>query len=227
MNFTHCTCALAIVLVLAGCGSGESYSPKKTENITPVKLAAGEEKSMLPIKEGAQWVYTSEANGKKDEITLRATNVRSDGDGTAATFDTTNAEGTKLALDMKVDSTGVYQLTTMTGKPYTPAQPLILFPLDKATKEFTLTGPYPIDGEGTMKVSVKYLGTQEVDTDMERMSAFAVESLTTWTSADGPCSSHAVTWWVPGIGFVRQRQEITTPKGNAVVLMKLKSYSAN
>lgn len=225
MKLTTSALSLAIALALFGCGSDGGYSPKKTETVAPVKVAAGQESTLMPLEDGNQWVYTSESNGKKDELTLRAVNIRSVEGGKRATLEATNATGQKMALDMRVDSTGVYQETTMSGKAYTPAQPLILFPFEGENKEFTINGPYPVDGEGTMKVTVKYLGPQEVDTDMKRMSAIAVESLTTWTTPDGPASSHAITWWVAGIGFVRQRQEITLPKGSAVVLMKLKSYS--
>ena len=224
-TFIYCTIALALAFALAGCGQSGTYEPKKITKIEPVKLASGEEAKLFPLKVGNQWVYSGDTNGIKDELTIKVSKIVDGADGQIATLSTTNEKGETRDLDVQVNSRGIFQLTAMTGKAYTPPQPMVIFPLDSEKTEVNFSGPYPAMGEGPMKQVVKYLGPQEVDTDMGRMSAFAVESFTTWTTDKGAASAHAMAWWVPGIGFVRQRQELVLPGASAVIVMRLKSYT--
>lgn len=221
-------CFLTLPILLAGCGQKGQYKPtSKKEEVKPASLATGQERSLLPLKKGDQWVYTVAAGGKKQDMTLRVQDVVSDSASTRATLVATNDQGSGLPSIWVVDGTGIYQASERPERQFIPPQLLISFPLKPyETKKMSGTGPYPIGGDsGPYDLTVKYVGTQEVDTDMGRMSAFAVESVMSWSTLDGKCTSYAITWWVPNVGFVRQRQEISTPKVNLVVLMKLKSYS--
>jgi hypothetical protein len=124
-----------------------------------------------------------------------------------------------------MDPTGIYQVSDGPDRKFDPPQLIFPFPATRyEMREMKSTGPLP-SGAGEFSLAVKYIGPQEVDTDMGRMSALAVESVTSWTTPEGPARSIAVTWWVPGIGFVRQRQEIITQAGSGVIVMKIKSHS--
>ena len=217
---------IAPLFLVAGCGKGGGYTPKEVVKVEPVKVTAGQEQELYPMAVGNQWVFTSESGGRKEEVTIKVADVQETGGAKVARLETSFGTGDVRNVQMRMDGTGVYQMTSPSGAAYTPSQPLIMFPLEKGTKEFEFTGPYPVEGEGPMKIAVKYVGVQEIDTDMGRLSAVAVESLTTWNTADGPGRSYAMTWWTPGIGFVRQRQEITIGNSSAIVLMKLKAYTA-
>jgi hypothetical protein len=37
--------------------------------------------------------------------------------------------------------------------------------------------------------------------------------------------SKGITWWAPGIGFVRQVQTVGTEQNQLTIIMKLKSHS--
>jgi hypothetical protein len=216
---------IPLAIALAGCGQGGSYTPKPVDKIEPASVAAGEEAKLYPLKVGNQWVYSSESGGRTEEVTIKVASVRQEGDATYGTLTTTLSGGDSRSVEIKVDSKGIFQVTSPSGAVYTPPQLLVQFPLDSPMATLDFTGPYPFNGEGAQQMAVKYIGVQEVDTDMGRMSTLAVESITTWTTEAGPARSYTITWWAPGIGFVRQRQEIALPESSAVILMKLKSYS--
>jgi hypothetical protein len=216
---------LPLALLLVACGSGDKYQPKKQPDIKPVVLEPGNEATLMPFKVGNQWVYVAEIGAQKQEITFRVTDVRTEGDATIATLSTSSTGTQPRDSEWRIDPTGIYQVSDGPDRRFDPPQ--LIFPIPATLyelREMKSTGPTP-GGEGAFDLAVKYLGPQEVDTEMGRMSALAVESVTSWTTPDGPARSIAVTWWVPGVGFVRQRQEIITQAGSGVIVMKLKSHS--
>jgi hypothetical protein len=217
---------IAVAALLLGCGKESSYSPKPATKVKDASVKPGEEASLFPMEVGNQWVYSVETAQGSFELTLKVTDVSREGDATIATLTSTN--GTQQTQSKwRIDGTGIYQLSDGPDRVFEPPQLLVAFPLEEGKEtSVTLRGPYPLGGQiGQMQTRSKYLGVQQIDTDMERLSALAVESLTTWTTEDGNAASRGMTWWAPGIGFVRQRQEVGIGQGRAVILMKLKSYS--
>jgi hypothetical protein len=216
---------MPLALLLVACGSGDKYQPKKQATIKPVAFEAGQEATLMPFKVGNQWVYTAEVGAQKQEVTFRVTDVRTEGDATIATMATSSPGTPTRESQWRMDSTGIYQVSDGSDRKFEPPQLIFPFPAKLyELREMKSDGPVP-GGAGPFDLSVRFIGTQEVDTDMGRMSALAVESVTSWTTPDGPARSIAVTWWVPEIGFVRQRQEIITQAGSGVIVMKLKSHS--
>lgn len=222
--------ALAAVCLAAGCGKGEGYEPKPTHVVTPVQAKAGEERSFVPLEVGNQWVYAVESGNETSEVTLEVVSVEREGRRTTAVIMIEEGQDAPRTSTWLVDSTGVYQVTARDNLAFDPPQLLIPFPMETGREfKFEGTGPFPLVGEGPYKTVGKVLGPQEIDTAMGdpavRMSAIAVQSITTWETDEGTYVSRATTWWAPGIGFVRQLQEFSTPAGTGKVLMKLKSYS--
>jgi hypothetical protein len=214
-------------VVLAGCGSSDGYTAKPAKKVADVSFKSGDEASLMPLTVGNQWVYTIESSQGTAEMTLKVTEVTKEGDATLATMTATMSGSPATLTGWRVDSTGIYQVTDGPTRKFEPPQLLVAFPLE-LNKEHkrTVTGPHPFGNTtGSMETTVKYVGPQHVDIDGDRIAAMAVESVTTWQSASGPASSRGMTWWTPGVGFVRQRQEVGVGQGRAVVVMKLKSHS--
>ncbi len=218
---------IVVPVALAGCGSSDGYTAKPAKKVADVSFKPGDEASLMPLKVGNQWVYTIESAQGSSELTLKVSEVKVEGDATNATMIATMSGSPSSPTAWRVDKTGIYQVSDGPNRTFDPPQLLVAFPLE-LNKEHkrTTKGPHPF-GEtvGSMETMVKYVGPQDVDVDGDRIAAMAVESVTTWQSATGPAASRGMTWWTPGVGFVRQRQEVGVGQGRAVVVMKLKSHS--
>ena len=214
-------CAFLCTL-LVGCGAGSGYSPKKSVPVEVAAVKPGLEDSLLPLKVGNQWVYTVTAGNTSREMTLKVTEVAKRGGATFAKLATSTLGGRSAVSEWKLDASGIYQVSTNGKDKFSPPQLLVPFPLRSSSEvKVDTTGPLPTGRVARQIGSLRVLGTQETDTDIGRFSGFAVLSELTWEDS----SSSSVSWWTPGIGFVRQRQEIRGSKGATVILMKLKSYS--
>lgn len=225
------TLLFLIPLALAlGCGKDDKYQPKKTQEVPVAKFAAGEEAKLVPLAVGNQWVYTMIRGGSKSELTLKVESIQQTPDGKEVTIDVTSNDPNLTVgaqkMVWRVTETGIYQVTTGTDTVYDPPQLLLPFPPGgKADFEHEGTGGRPLGGPGEYKSSTKVLGAQPIDTDNGRMSGFAIHSITSWESEEGPAVASTMTWWSPGIGFVRQIQEVRTSERTIKVLLKLKSHS--
>lgn len=225
------TLLFLIPLALAlGCGKDDEYQPKKTQEVPVAKFAAGEEAKLVPLAVGNQWVYTMIRSGERSELTLKVESIQQTPDGKEATIGVYPSDSNTVVptqtMVWRVTDTGVYQITTGTETVYDPPQLLIPFPPDeKADFEHEGTGGRPVGGPGEYQSTIKVLGAQPIDTDNGRMSGFAIHSITSWESEVGPAVASTMTWWSPGIGFVRQIQEVRTSEQTIKVLLKLKSHS--
>jgi hypothetical protein len=217
---------VAIPVALSGCGSSGGYSAKPAKKIADVAVKPGDEANLMPFKVGNQWVYTIETSQGTSDITLKVTDVQNVDGATVATLSTQIGGASASETRWRQDSTGLYQVSNG-SQVFDPPQLLIPFPLTEGKEiKVKTTGPLPAGtGTGEMEITLKYIGTQHVDTVGDRMGAVAVESLTTWNTPDGPAASRGMTWWVPNVGFVRQRQDIGVGQSRGAVLMKLKSHS--
>ncbi len=218
---------VVIPVALSGCGSSGGYTPKPAKKVADVALKPGDEASLIPLKVGNQWVYEIESSEGTSELTLKVSDVKQEGDVTLATMTATVSGSPATMTSWRVDKTGIYQVSDGPTRVFDPPQLLVPFPLElNSLRKTKLTGPFPFGGTtGPMDSSVKYIGPQHVDIAGARIAAVAVESVTTWQSENGPAASRGMTWWTPGVGFVRQRQEVGVGQSRAVVIMKLKSHS--
>ena len=218
---------IAVPLALLGCGQGGGYSPQTAKKVADAAVKPGDEASLLPLKVGNQWVYTVETGQRTGELTLKVVDVRTEGGATIATISSTLDNGSPSTSQFRVDSKGIYQLSDGSGRNYSRPMTLIAFPLEKGKdlKE-SVDGPRPFGGtSGPMESTIRYVGPQHADIVKDRIGALAVESVTTWQTDEGQAVSQGITWWTPGIGFVRQRQQFGVGQGGLTVLMKLKSHS--
>lgn len=230
------TGALA-ALILAGCGSGGgggSYEAKSVKQIEPAKLAPGQEASIFPWKVGNQWTYTldgfqqsaqGQASQPTIEVTYRVVSVDPVPGGEKATLEVTR-DG--AVMDRQVwtrNDKGLFQVSVgQTATPFDPMQPALLFPLDTGkTFKWTGKGVVPNGTVGTSKSESKVTGPQEVDTEMGRLSAIAVETQSEWTSGNLKGLTNSVSWWKPGTGIVRFKQTAIANQIAVTQLLKLKS----
>lgn len=234
-----CLVLVASAVALAGCGNrgASNYTPKPAPKVEKVEVKPGEEMSLLPLAEGAQWVYSSEVRLSQKgqtrstslEITFRCGPVKDLGDGgKEAVMDIVGADNqVSEKQTWRVDKTGVYQLAGGDkNQPFTPPIPNLVFPI-KLGDNIKWKGDGPFPG-GVVKGAVGVvspIGYEELDTDMGRMSGLAVETRMQWKSGTVVGQSYAKTWWRPNYGFIRFRQEVEIGDTQALQIFRLKSYT--
>lgn len=212
--------ALLPLLVL-GCGKNDP-APADFANANDAKKPTIGGKELFPLAVGNQWVYSVTVNGKADEMTLKVLKVATKGTETIASVSSVMSSGKPHIGTWKVTKNGIYQVSVNEKDRFTPPQLAVPFPLDDtAAKKFKANGPVPTGGKSEQSVVIRNVGIQEIDTESGRMSAYAVESVTSWKGA----ALTSTSWWAPQVGFVRQRQVISSEKGSIEILMRLKSYS--
>lgn len=225
--------------VLSGCNQGggktDGYKAKEPEELKTVEFkegTPGAEDVLFPFAVGNQWDYEVEIDQrKKDEpartktsssLTLRCTNVTKIGTMTKATIEAVMDDQISERQMWLRTKSGLFQLSVgMPSVPYNPYQPAFRIPL-KAGGEFEWAGqgflPDGSVGEGISRSKVNKM--TYVDTMMGRVQAYGVDTLLRWR--DGQAAS--TTWYAPGIGIVRYRQEVVAKNGSAIQIMRLKSY---
>lgn len=226
---------LAAVLIGCGSGAGGGYTPKPVPKVAEFKLNPGDEKTLFPLVKDNQWVYASNIivqQGQQQatnnvELTFVVKNVVDVGNGKKATIEISSEGKVTERQAWLVNDKGIYQVTA--GKDSTvfdPIQPAVAFP-PEAGREFKWEGKGLIPGGsyGVSRSVGKVLGPQEVDTDLGRMSALAVENTQTWTLNGKRGEARSTVWWAPKIGIVRFVQEIATDQIQARQTLKLKSKS--
>lgn len=238
MNRTHIFAALAAALglVAAGCGNkAEGYKPVPLQKVELVSIQPGQEMSLFPLAEGNQWVYTVEAavqgprgsGGDRGEVTLRVKTVRNVGDGKQASIDIVRNEEVQERTEWLVNSKGIYQLSSgRAGIKFDPPQLQFAFPYEKGKVfKWLGNGALPNGGQGKVDIVSRTIGPEECDTDMGRFSTIAVQSNYRWRDAKGmDFRMVGNSWWRPGVGLIRIRQEMVSPDGTtAVQLLRLKS----
>ncbi len=222
---------LLLVIGCSGGGSGSGYVPTPTPAIEPAAVAAGQEQSLFPFKEGNSWTYTI-------KTVIRAGTTVNQGTQ-EATFKVAKTEvkdgNTRATLEMSINgkvmdrqiwlsnSKGIYQIsigTTPTRTFSTPI-PSISFPVT-AGRKFSWSGS---DGKSQMAYSNVIVGPQEVDTEEKRLSAIAVD--TKGTSINGKVTEKTdrTIWFAPGVGMVRVRESTVSSKGASELQLSLKSHT--
>jgi hypothetical protein len=232
---------------MVGCNrTASSYVPKKSEQLTETKVQPGQEASLFPFKVGNQWTYTVEINiqngnqrqTRSAEVTWRIAKVASNGGATTATIDVVQDGNVRDRQLWRSDSKGLYQLSIgVQPKAFSSPKPVLLFPLEEGRKfSWTGTGPNSAGGMDQAKETNEINGTQIVDTDLGPVTAYSVDSKSTFQVTVRPAPNQperkvpatmtATTWFSPNIGLVRAVQ--TTVVGNQAgqkITLRLKSRS--
>ena len=184
----------------------------------------------MPLDVGNQWVYTlrmQTVQGSKslgageDTVVYRVESLAPNGDAVMV------LEQGDHILDRqgwRSDASGLYQTSSGVNQfPYEPVQPIALLPLTTG-KKFGWTGK-GIMSDGTVGFGAstsEVLPPQNVDTKMGALSAIPVLSLSSFRTG----KTMSTSWFKPGVGLVRLRQETVGPKGRRdVMLLTLTNYA--
>ncbi|MCH7903622.1 MAG: hypothetical protein IH944_03540 [Armatimonadetes bacterium] len=218
---------LVFAAPLAGCGKKDGYESKRIAKVAVLTIEEANSLPIMPLAKGNQWVYSVTVGNQRIETELIVQDVRQDSGATLATIGVASTGSLSQTSDWKLDASGLYQLTAgAEGELFVPPQLLVKLPIIIGDEyEQDCNGRWPTGGSGDFQVKSRVVGVQEVDTGVGRLSAIAIESLTTWENEGIQYGATGMTWWVPGIGFVRQRQEIALPSGNFVATYRLQSHS--
>lgn len=243
----------ALALALGGCSKpkpgtaeAEAALPHKE---SPAQQRAGKDFSsdiklenvngmdLMPRTVGSKWTYSMElvrtAQGQppatgKAEFTYEITAIRQDGDKTRFQLATTQ-NGKRIDEQVwYVDKSGYYQLSLGTaGRPFTPPQPVVKFPL-RSSDSFTWQGTSPV-GKGNWnkgKLEGKVIGIQSVDTDLGSTRAVFVESASVIELPKGKKGLVVTdTFFRPKVGIVRYQQTTRTQEGSQQITLRLKDYT--
>lgn len=220
-----------------GCGiTKRGYVPQPVEKPEPVALAKGQERSLMPLSRDSVWTYKltteiyrdGELVGSGDQIvTYVVLKSEKSGDRTTATLELRSGDKVIDRQEMYQDATGLFQ-TTVGINPivkFSPPQPILLSPVDEH-KEFSYKGMglKPDGKAGAFSSKSSIHESQSVDTDQGAFSAIPIETTINY----GPESTkpgHNVTFFRPGLGIVRFRQETSSGRQLVVTTLRLKNYA--
>lgn len=220
------------LLLAAGCRkAAPGYIPVAPPPIEPVKAAeVRTPTALMPLDLGNHWTYTLQSQsfaGEKlqgsTELTVeyRVAEVSPNGDARVV------LEANGKPIDQqgwRSSPSGLYQVTSgLRSDPVVPIQPLALLPLT-AGRKYTWEGMGPVS-EGRVarsRTTSEILEPQNVDTQIGTLSAVPIVTQTEY--ADGRMEN--TTWFRPGVGLIRLRQETFGAKGHRdVLLLTLTNYA--
>ncbi len=223
---------------MSGCNRSTGYKITPPAVLSAESFKPGQESTLLPLTVGNEWVYevdiTVIPNGKnatrqvsQKELTFRCTRVTKVGNDTRAILEAVLEGQVNERQEWLMNSTGLYQVAVGSPrKPFTPAQPVWRIPME-LNSEFQWSGTgFVSDGVvRPCRTKSQVLGEQDVDTILGTVKAQTVQTQTIWREGNTDWQSSNTTWWGPGIGIVRYRQEAITKQGVAIQVMRLKAYS--
>lgn len=235
---TRLTSLALLGLVSAGCSGGSSsgYVPQPVPHVEKAEIKPGEETTLMPLKEGNSWTYAVEAQrmaggrsagNAQGELTYRVASTTVEGNATRATLELISGGKTIEKQEWLANDKGVFQIGVgeKTEK-FTTPQPVILTPLkDHPSFEWRGYGLCPDGKFGNIIVRSKILDLQEVDSEIKRFSALPVESVTEYEGDGRKGNAASTTWFAPGVGIVRFKQEVVTGDRASIMLLKLKRSS--
>lgn len=226
-------CLTFAAVILSGCGGPQAtgYKPESVSVLESKPYKPGDEDALFPFRVGNEWTYQVEAqeNHKGQpaptrstkRLTLRVTNVVRIGKTTKATVEAIIDGRVNERQVWVLNESGLFQ--TSVGQPpvpYTPMMPAFRTPLTKGAK-FSWSGNGFVTDGTISKATAEglVLGPEEVDTALGRVQSIGVQTSMAWSNG----RSVSVTWFSPGVGIVRWRQEIATPNASAIQVMRLVS----
>lgn len=221
-----------VLLSAAGCRNpAPGYVPSAPVVVEPVKMT--EVKSplaLMPLELGNQWSYTlafesfegSKPTGSSEvAVDYKVSTVRPDGSALLI------LQQDGKSVDQQVwrsTADGLYQVASgLKSSSYVPQQPLALLPLSPGQKfEWQGRGPDPSGEIGQAKMTSVVLPAQNVDTGLGPLSAVPIESVTKYAHT----VTRSTSWFRPGVGLVRLRQETTKKNGRReVITLALDNYA--
>jgi hypothetical protein len=236
MKGTYSLIVIAAVLAV-GCNSAPAgYKTKKTDPVKPAEKLQPGDPSFLPLREANSWTYTmrqalrrpdAETQTLESEITFRVAKVQQSGDRTSATIEVVRNGKVEDRQVWTATPKGLYQTAMgLNSVAFQPPQPMALAPLEPGARaKVTSRGMAPNGRVGTNQVELTVLATQVVDTGQGRMEAFPVNSLNRFTTPQGTGASEVTSFFHPGIGIVRYRQEVGFKQAAITSVLTIKSYS--
>ena len=222
-----------IAAIAVGCsgGSGDGYVPKPVPKIEPITIQAGQETALFPLAPGNSWTYVATTvarsgnrtqQGTKDAI-FKVTKVENVSGGKQANLE--------LSIDGKVvdrqvwlvNSKGIYQVSVSGQRPrkFSTPIPAVTFPVETG-KKFSWSGG---DGRAKMSYTNEVVGIGEVDTEIKRLSALAIDAKGTSVANNVSEKTERTIWFVPGVGIVRIRESTVGKDAASELLLSLKSYT--
>jgi hypothetical protein len=184
----------------------------------------------MPLTKGNSWTYEvmmqkSGPNGPGEPqalmLTYTITGVKSNGDRTVATFELSGGNKVLERHSWLETSDGMYQLSAGQNVAFKPAQLLMPFPATAGRKfSWAGRGPQPFGGVGPWSVEGQILSNEPADTAEGPMVAIPIST----TSKFGKASCDTTSWFRPGVGMIRFKQEILTGQQTEDILMVLHSH---
>lgn len=217
MKTTHLA-LICSLLPLAGCNQNQAsgYVPEEIKIVNAAQAAKANDLDYFPMARGNQWVYEVSTNvtvggspsrSDKQEMTFRCTNVYTQGDRTYGTLEAV-AKGMVNERQQWILEKGKGLFQVSVGDPpkaFTPPQPAMRFPMKEGTQfKWEGHGFVPDGTSRDAKMDSVVQKNQEVDTDAGRMMATPILSTISWATG----RAAQTTWWAPGVGIARYRQEV-------------------
>lgn len=218
-----------LLLTVAGCRSKPgTYTPTPPPKVEPLSGPVTKAEEVLPLTVGNTWTYELRAEqyqGQKKLGSMSQTVVYGvqSVNGNRALLDLTQGDQVVDRQGWENRPDGLYQLSTsLKNVPYQPAQIAAPLPLEKG-KRFTWvgTGLMPDGNMGSGRAVSEVLAPEPVDTAMGTLSAYPVSTVTTFNG--GQCDN--TTWFRPGIGLIRLRQDTTSKGKRTVITLILTNYA--
>lgn len=219
-------------LALVGCGKdagtavGTNSASPKVEKFPEGTTVA----DLFPTVVGSQ--STFEATGSDEDVSLKVTDVKDQGDAKVVTIEVLSNESVTDKVVWTVGPKGITQLSARSGQSYNPPQLAVAPDLkSQAEIKYTGTGPFPSveTGQpttGKLEGIMRNRGIETVDTEMGQIEALAVESVYGYTAGGKQYRAQITSWFAPKYGIVRlvqivQREDMQQPN---TTTLKLKSF---
>jgi hypothetical protein len=239
MKFLVGLTVASVLLCLTGCGSSEYKPVKQAIKVKEYKLDPNNYANLFPFTEGNRWTYALESSAQVQgqpntetvaEFEYRVKQViKESPTATRAILEVYRDTELREEQEWMVDATGLYQMSLgKDRRAFSPKQLVLKFPIKEGeTSSWEGSGPTPLAKPGTMKYQFKVDKIQPIDTDVqgEALSGLFVENAGTF-KADGQEGILAQnTWYVPGVGLARYKQVLKLKGVEAVLTLRLKSYT--
>lgn len=194
MKFFALAACLGLMLSLTGCNRSTGYTPKKTDQVPDLVLKPGDEKDIFPAVAGNQWIYEADittitsqglTSSVRKEVTLRITDVADSATGKAVTMEFLVGGEHVDSQVWELREDGIFQVSTTDKRlPFSPALPILQFPLTELKKfEWKGTGPLPAPAgaQGEMRTELQNMGIETCTTLNKDIKALRTEAHTFWS----------------------------------------------
>lgn len=230
---------IAGAVALTGCNQGGGgakageYKPVEVARLETAEFKPGGERDLFPFKVGNSWSYDAEIsfrpNGAQPQppvvkvLRFRCTQVVKTAKGIRVNMEVVMDGRVNEVQEWLLTDQGLFQSSVgYPGRPFNPPQPAWRSPMQIGAKfSWKGTGFTPDGQVGPGESTSEVLPKQDVDTGLGQVNAVPVQTRLSWPKG----RALSTTWWAPGYGIVRYRQEAITEQGLAVQVMRLKSVS--